>query len=72
MKKYLLLALMALIGQSAFSANKTFPLKGTFVSPADQHILYAGRISFANPERPAWNYPGVQILAAFEGMSQKR
>ena len=71
MKKYLLLALMALIGHSAFSANKTFPLKGTFVSPADQHILYAGRISFANPERPAWNYPGVQIVAAFEGTSLK-
>ena len=70
MKKTFLLALMAITSLTAF-ANKTFPLKGTFVSPADKHILYAGRISFTNPERPAWNYPGVQIVAAFEGTSLK-
>ena len=70
MKKTFLLALMAIMSLTAF-ANKTFPLKGTFVSPADKHILYAGRISFTNPERPAWNYPGVQIVAAFEGTSLK-
>ena len=70
MKKTLILALMAIVGFSA-SANKTFPLKGTYVSPTDTHILYAGRISFTNPERPAWNYPGVQIVAAFEGTSLK-
>ena len=68
MKKTLLLALLAVISLGA-SANKTFPQKGTFVSPADPHILYTGRISFTNPERPAWNYPGVQIVAAFEGTS---
>lgn len=71
MKKFLLLILLALISQGTFAFNKTFPLKGTFVSPADKHILYAGRISFTNPERPAWNYPGVQIVAAFEGTSLK-
>ena len=70
MKKTFLLFLMAFMSLTAFS-NKTFPLKGTFVSPADKHILYAGRISFTNPERPAWNYPGVQIVAAFEGTSLK-
>ena len=70
MKKTILFALMAITSLTAF-ANKTFPLKGTFVSPADKHILYAGRISFTNPERPAWNYPGVQIVAAFEGTSLK-
>ena len=68
MKKFLTLALLAVISLGA-SANKTFPLKGSFVSPADKQILYAGRISFTNPERPAWNYPGVQIVAAFEGTS---
>ena len=68
MKKTLSLVLMALMSLTAFS-NKTFPLKGTFISPADQHIRYAGRISFTNPERPAWNFPGVQIVAAFEGTS---
>ena len=50
-------------------AITTIPLKGTVISPTDQHILYTGRISFTNPERPTWNYPGVQIIAAFEGTS---
>ena len=59
---------MAVTCQCTF-ANQTFPVKGTFVSPTDKHILYTGRISFTNPERPAWNYPGVQIIAAFEGTS---
>ena len=68
MKKFLTFALLAIISLGA-SANKTFPQKGTFVSPANPRIIYTGRISFTNPERPAWNYPGVQIIAAFEGTS---
>ena len=68
MKKFLTFALLAIISLGA-SANKTFPQKGTFVSPANPRIIYMGRISFTNPERPAWNYPGVQIIAAFEGTS---
>ena len=77
MKKTFLMALFAIASVSAFaltqpgSKNQTFPLKGTFVSPTDQHIQYTGRISFTNPERPAFNYPGVQIIAAFEGTSLK-
>ena len=47
----------------------TVPVKGTVVSPSDPNIRYAGRISFTNPERPAWNFPGIQIMAAFEGTS---
>ena len=70
MKKFLTLALLAIISLGAL-ANKTFPQKGAFISPADKQILYAGRVSFTNPERPAWNYPGVQIIAAFEGTSLK-
>jgi lysophospholipase L1-like esterase len=69
MKKLLILALLAIVGHSGFAANKTFPLKGTIVSPADKHIRYIGRISFTNSERPTWNFPGVQIIAAFEGTS---
>ena len=69
MKKILISALLAFVCQSVLAANKTFPPKGTVISPADKHICYTGRISFANPERPAWNYPGVQIVAAFEGTS---
>ena len=69
MKKILISALLAVACQSVLAANKTFPLKGSVISPADKHICYAGRISFANPERPTWNFPGIQIIAAFEGTS---
>ena len=68
MRKLLLSLLLAVVCQYTI-ANKTFPQKGTFVSPADKHILYTGRISFSNPERPAWNFPGIQIITAFEGTS---
>ena len=68
MKQTLLSLLLALVSVSA-SAIVTVPLKGSVISPTDQHIRYMGRISFTNPERPAWNYPGVQIIAAFEGTS---
>ncbi|MBR0165415.1 MAG: lipase [Prevotella sp.] len=68
MKKLLFTLLLAV---SAFTSSAiiTVPIKGTIVSPSDPHIQYAGRISFANPERPAWNFPGIQIMAAFEGTS---
>ena len=68
MKKYALSALLALASLSV-SAIVTVPIKGTVVSAADPHIQYAGRISFTNPERPAFNFPGIQITAAFEGTS---
>ena len=68
MKKYALTALLALACMS-MQAIVTVPIKGTVVSASDPHILYAGRISFTNPERPAFNFPGVQIRAAFEGTS---
>ncbi len=50
-------------------ANETIPVKGSIISAADTHIQYWGRISFANPQRPAFNYPGIQIVAAFQGTS---
>ena len=68
MKKYVLSALLALVSMSV-SAIVTVPIKGTVVSPTNPRIQYTGRISFTNPERPAFNYPGVQIVAAFEGTS---
>ena len=68
MKKNLILVLFGLFCQSTF-AGVTVPIKGQIISPTDTHIQYAGRISFTNPERPAFNYPGVQIMAAFEGTS---
>ena len=51
------------------SAITTVPLKGTVIKPSNPDIVYTGRISFTNPDRPAWNYPGVQIMAAFDGTS---
>ncbi len=52
-------------------AQHTLPLKGNVVKPTDTHIQYVGRISMQNPERPAWNYPGIQIVTAFEGTAAK-
>ena len=68
MRKMLLTALLTMMGLGAF-AIETVPIKGSIISPTDQFIQYTGRISFANPERPAWNFPGIQIIASFEGTS---
>ena len=68
MRKMLLTALLTMMGLGAF-AIETVPIKGSIISPSDKFIQYTGRISFTNPERPAWNYPGVQIAASFEGTS---
>lgn len=70
MRRNLVLALLAFTSYAAL-AQHTLPLQGNIVKPTDPHIQYVGRISFQNPERPAWNYPGVQINAAFEGTSAK-
>jgi len=64
---FLLSALMPLTA----CATETIPVRGMFVSPADPHIQYLGRISFTHPERPAFNFPGIQVIAAFEGTSLK-
>ncbi len=68
MKKVILLAFAAILCQQIM-AIKTMPIQGSVISPSDAHIQYIGRISFTNPDRPAFNYPGVQIIAAFEGTS---
>ncbi len=68
MKKTLILAMLSIISMNVV-ATKTFPIKGTVISPSDPNIQYTGRISFTNPERPAWNFPGIQISAVFEGTS---
>ena len=68
MKKVLIFALTAMMCQQLM-AIKTMPIKGTIISPTDKHIQYTGRISFTNPKRPAFNFPGIQIRAAFEGTS---
>ena len=67
--KRTIFALFLTLATLGASAIVTVPLKGTVVKPTDQHIQYTGRISFTHPDRPAWNFPGVQIIAAFEGTS---
>lgn len=49
----------------------TLPLSGTLVPPDHPYLQYMGRVSFKNPQAPAFDYPGVQIRAAFEGTSLK-
>ena len=60
MKKFILMALVALTTTGACAEDQ-------IVSPTDPHIQYVGRISFQNPERPCFSYPGTQINMAFEG-----
>ena len=68
MKRKLFTALLSILCLGAF-AIETVPIRGSIISPTDPKIQYTGRISFTNPERPAWNFPGVQIIASFEGTS---
>lgn len=43
--------------------------EGTIITPDNPHIIYSGRVSFADPQSPCFTYPGVQIQAIFEGTS---
>ncbi len=70
MKKAFIITLLTIVSHCIF-ATETLPICGSFITPSDKHILYTGRISFTNPERPAFNFPGIQIVAAFNGTSLK-
>ena len=48
---------------------QTLAPEGTWIAPSDENIQYIGRISFQNPDAPAFTYPGVQINARCEGTS---
>lgn len=50
---------------------QTITPEGTWIKPSDKQIQYVGRISFKNPDSPAFTYPGTQIQARFEGTSLK-
>lgn len=69
--KYCKITISLILGAIAPAFSATLPLQGEFISPADRYIQYIGRVSYKNPETPAFNYPGVQIQAAFEGTSLK-
>lgn len=70
MRNILLAGILAVASVTA-RAHETLPVRGTVIPASDEHIQYTGRISFANPERPAFNFPGIQVIAAFEGTSLK-
>jgi lysophospholipase L1-like esterase len=44
-------------------------LKETHIAASDARIQYVGRVNFTNPDAPLFTYPGVQIIAGFEGTS---
>jgi len=62
---------VCLFTSATAGAQHTLPLRGNVVKPTDPCIQYVGRISFQHPERPSWNYPGAQIITAFEGTTAK-
>lgn len=41
------------------------------IKPTDKNIQYIGRVSFKNPEAPAWNYTGTTFRLNFSGSSLK-
>ncbi len=65
MKKLFFLLFVLVV--SSVNADTTLPLQGNVISPSDSLIQYVGRISFLNPERPQFNYPGIQVNVCFEG-----
>lgn len=66
--KKIKLATIALFFCVLFSASAQTEEKN-FIPANNPKVVYQGRISFANPLSPAFTYPGVQILANFEGTS---
>jgi lysophospholipase L1-like esterase len=71
MKRLTSILLFALCIVSSTTASTTLTPDGTWITPDNKDIQYVGRIDFSNPKRPAFNFPGVEIRAAFEGTSLK-
>ena len=68
LKRLFIVPLACLFGSAV---AQTISQEGTWIKPSDSNIQYMGRISFQNPDAPAFTYPGVQINARFEGTSLK-
>lgn len=65
------MAIMALLSCSALFAAHTLPIEGSIINPSDPNIQYIGRISWHKSEQPSFNFPGIEIRAAFTGTSLK-
>ena len=71
MKKYsLLLGLWLLIAVSC-SAGGQQSLEETRIKASDSRIVYVGRVNWQHEDAPLFTYPGVQVIAGFEGTSVK-
>ena len=71
MKKYsLLLGLWLLVAVSC-SAGGQQPLEDTRIKASDSRIVYVGRVNWQHEDAPLFTYPGVQVIAGFEGTSVK-
>ena len=68
MKKILCLIGVCLMAMLGCSAEKQVVTE-TDVPASDARIQYVGRVNFSNPNAPLYTYPGVQIIAGFEGTS---
>lgn len=67
MRKTVLIWGVCLVAMLGCSAGKSATV--TDVPASDARIQYVGRVNFTNPEAPLFTYPGVQIIAGFEGTS---
>ena len=67
MRKLMITIGICLLAMLGCSAGK--PATETDVPASDARIQYVGRVNFTNPEAPLFTYPGVQIIAGFEGTS---
>ena len=69
MKKTSSFLLACLLMTVSCTARKQAPLEDTRINASDARIAYIGRINKTNPDAPLFTYPGVQIVAGFEGTS---
>ena len=67
MRKLMITIGICMLAMLGCSAGK--PATETDVPASDARIQYVGRVNFTNPEAPLFTYPGVQIIAGFEGTS---
>ena len=70
-KKLFVLLYIWLTVAMTTNASSTIPVKGKIIKPDNPNICYVGRISFSNPLRPTFNWPGIEIAARFTGTSLK-
>ena len=69
MKKILFAIIAMLTLSSTCRAVNTLPVEGEWVKPSNPLIQYIGRINNSDPDQPAFNWPGIEIRARFQGTS---